>query len=109
MSDFAPGDLVVCVNAEQCPCYVGTTRVRKGSVYRISAARVLKSLAGKDTACVRLDRDNPRIGAQLGWYAETRFRKINKSDEGFAAWMRSMRPVKQPAREHAHTPSGNPS
>lgn len=98
MSGFAPGDVVVCVNAEQCPCYVGTTRVRMGAIYRITAARVMKSLAGEDTSCVRLDRDNPRIGAQLGWYAETRFRKIDKSDEGFAAWMRSLRPIKVKGR-----------
>lgn len=95
MSRFAPGDVVVCVDASPCQC--GQCG---GDPVPLIAGRyytVLAYCASDNTvkyAQERVARSSRRGHSHLlGWAGAFRFRKIDKSDEGFAAWMRSLRPI----------------
>src|SRR5688500_18654727 len=99
MSDFQPGDVVVCVDGAQCPCHTETTRVRTGAVYRVTDTAFLRAYSGKLVFCVRTDRHNPNRAGEVGWHHHDRFRKIRPADESFTRQMHSLRPIK--TKEHA--------
>lgn len=95
MNGFAPGDLVTPIRIKNPHLH----SFRMGGVYRV--ADVVKHPFHDQIGLVIKGHPSPHL--MMAWCASF-FRKIDKSDEGFAAWMRSMRPVKQPARA-ALTPS----
>lgn len=102
---LSPGDLVVCVNTSPLP------RNGPGNLLYLAALKVGRcytvSWVGRTTPpeylpIIRLAGidHGARLGIE-GWHPE-RFRKIDKADEGFTAWMKAMRP-KQTVR--GETPS----
>jgi hypothetical protein len=102
VSDFAPGDVVVCVKADRHPKakhWRLKSPLRRGAVYRVAA--VFVSIKGNvGLAIVGVEPVPPTIG----FFAD-RFRKIDKADEGFATWMRTLREVQQPYHIDAKVPA----
>jgi hypothetical protein len=93
MSDIQPGDLVVCVDASPSAHPTSTPyprRLVEGRHYRIAG---VYPFSDGDGLGVEL-ADDPIIGDDTAWEIE-RFRKIEKSDEGFSTWMKSLRPIKE--------------
>jgi hypothetical protein len=93
MSDIQPGDVVVCVDAgpahHQRAAYYPMLLVR-GRCYRVTGVFEFED---GDGLGVELAED-PIKGDDSAWEIE-RFRKIDKSDEGFSTWMKSLRPIKE--------------
>jgi hypothetical protein len=94
MSGFAPGDMVVCVDARS-PAF----HVLDGQCERNLRAFLVE---GRHYVVEGVLEMYGQLGLQLvgqprdidtDCYQARRFRKIDKSDEGFAAWMRSLRPI----------------
>lgn len=98
MSDFAPGDLVVCV--DDAPFRRTDTRpsikLARGRVYRVSRFRLA---VGQHGAHVLVDNE-PVHGVNehgfIGW-GSGRFRKLNDGtdDAALIARIKSCRPVRQ--------------
>lgn len=94
MTDFAPGDLVVCVDAGP------NVRIAKGRHYVV--VEVLQAPSGwEDAGEWGIVVRGIHSGSECGGYLARRFRKIDKADEGFSAWMKALRPIKHKAPQDA--------
>jgi hypothetical protein len=97
MSDFAPGDVVVCVDDSPCRCCGDDIAIRLGTSYRVARAYVgLNRPTGKRFLSLRLvgvDNSSPHHWQERGINA-ARFRKIRPADESFTRQMRALRPIK---------------
>jgi hypothetical protein len=91
MSDIQPGDLVVCVG-DGFACDICITEgVQSEGGAKITPGNVLRVDDIVPEPCLGLVFARyPEI-----YYASCCFRKIDKSDEGFSLWMKSLRPLKQ--------------
>lgn len=84
MSDFAPGDVVICVNTAPIERDDPITELALGRAYRIADI----PWDGLVTLC------SPRVPRGYLGYHDWRFRKIDAADEQFTQQMRSLKPVK---------------
>lgn len=99
MCDIVPGDIVVCVDASQCPCFTNTTRVRLRAVYRVTDVAMRQRLDGEHVAACRLDRDNPLKDGVEGWSASRRFKRLNDEPDkvDILEMIRACKPIGVPA------------
>jgi hypothetical protein len=91
MSDFQPGDVVVCVDDSPCTSqshdHTEPCPWKKGEIGRvISVYKYGLEL-------------HPRKHPEHTYIAAYRFRKIRPADESFTRQMRALRPIK--TKEHA--------
>lgn len=90
MSDFAPGDVVVCVDDSPFPKGQNPPKsIRRGSVYRVDG--IFESPT-TGSPCITLIGVNP--DTSNGMFGAWRFRKIDPADEPFAEQIRACRPIK---------------
>lgn len=87
MTDFAPGDVVVCVDVDT-PNFDGLRppNLGLGRNYRVTGV-----YAGNTGIGLTLRGVSPAFG-RLGFHA-FRFRKLKAADEQFTEQMRALRPV----------------
>lgn len=97
MSGFAPGDVVVCVGVSGC--HFDHTNEDDFPEMEGKTFRVLRVLPPnfRGQVGIAIGYGDPELD---DWCAGC-FRKVDKSDEGFAAWMRSLRPIKVKGRVEA--------
>lgn len=95
MTDFAPGDVVVCVD-NSLGRYAPERLLVTGHIYRIRDSHIAPN--GEPAVCVEgVVHPVPyRTGRERGWYPY-RFRKLKAADEQFTEQMRALRPAKVPA------------
>lgn len=93
MTDFAPGDVVVCVDVGPSVFDPRATKLLKqGASYRVNTCGEWKGVA-----CVAF-RDFPSDTPGHAWaFKADRFRRLCAADEQFTEQMRALRPAKVPA------------
>jgi hypothetical protein len=103
MSGFAPGDVVVRVKYDGPDPSGNSTK-------RVPIAPGEAPPIGRTFRVTKVVTSNGEVGLVVPGYPSRHptkawhhllFRKIDKSDEGFAAWMRSLRPIKVKGRVEA--------
>jgi hypothetical protein len=93
MSDIQPGDLVVCVDASQCACCEPCGASPRPLV-QFRAYRVLEAVYFCDEGHgIIVDHAEPNLLHEA--FKVERFRKIDRADESFSTWMKSLRPIKE--------------
>jgi hypothetical protein len=94
MSNFNPGDVVVCINdgLDSRSTYQRIDRgwLKAGRHYRVSRAKVVRSVPA-----VQLAGDPNSLAYPHGYWASDRFRKIDKADEEFTALIKRKAPLKE--------------
>lgn len=100
MSDFAPGDLVVCVDAGPCRCGCGLVNpsLQLGRHYRIKSVVVWPaSRSGTPILCLGL-ASFMSLPNHMPLIAARRFRKLNDGEEDaeLIARIKQCKPVKIP-------------
>jgi hypothetical protein len=91
MSDFAPGDVVVCVEDRPCDCCgLKMANIRRRDLYRVE--REMPRIGGPGRALV-LSGVPAEPGHPRGYFAP-RFRKVRPASESFTRQIRACRPIK---------------
>lgn len=86
--DFDAGDLVVCVDDApnpRRPAVPVDKLIRRGRTYRVEAVFLSKTKTRWGITLIGVQLPPPTVG-----FNAARFRKIDKADEGFTAWVRAL-------------------